>query len=114
MAARGIQKTVNRFMSRSSIVYSREAERDLEELFAYIATDSGVQRAELVLRRIAKTLDTLAEWPFIGRLHHEFDGATRTFAVWPWIIFYEPQTGGGIVVWRIVDGRRNLPSVVGS
>jgi toxin ParE1/3/4 len=94
------------------IICSLDAERDLSELFDYIAKDSGIQRAELVLRRIERTLEALADWPFIGRVRPELDGEPRSFSVWPWIVIYEPQaTGRGIYVWRILDGRRNLPRV---
>lgn len=94
-------------------IYSLEAERDLTELFDDIAQDSGVQSAELVLRRIERTLDTLADWRFIGRVRPELDGEPRSFSIWPWIVIYEPQpTGRGIYVWRVLDGRRDLPRVV--
>lgn len=99
-------------MTRQLIVRSLDAEQDLVELFDYIASADGVQRAETVLRRIEQTLETLADWPFIGRVHPELDGAPRTFSVWPWVIVYEPQTEKGIVIWRIVDGRRDLPNLV--
>ncbi len=95
------------------IIKSLDAERDLEELFDYIASDSGVQRAEAVLRRIERTLTNLADWPFIGRTRPDLDGSPRAFSVWPWIVFYEPQAkGAGIVVWRVVDGRRELPRLI--
>jgi plasmid stabilization system protein ParE len=100
-------------MSSSKIALSRDAEQDLAELFDYIALDSGVDRAELVLRRIESTLQLLAEWPRSGRLHPELDGAPRIFSVWPWLIVYEPGPNGeGIYVWRITDGRRDLPRIV--
>jgi toxin ParE1/3/4 len=99
--------------ARPPIVRTLDAERDLEELFDYIAEDSGAQRAELVLRRIEQTLFNLADWPFIGKVRPELDGTPRTFSIWPWIVIYEPQSDGrGIIVWRIVDGRRNLPQLV--
>lgn len=100
-------------MPRSPIIKSLDAERDLEDLFDYIASDSGTQRAVAVLRRIDRTLKTLADWPFIGRVRPELDGEPRAFSVWPWIVIYEPQLQGrGIIVWRIVDGRRDLPRLV--
>jgi len=94
------------------IIKSLEAERDLADLFYHIANDSGIQRAELILRRIEQTLETLADWPFIGRVRPELDGSPRAFSVWPWIVIYEPQEDAkGIVVWRILDGRRDLPAL---
>jgi toxin ParE1/3/4 len=97
-------------MVRPQIVLSLDAERDLEALFDWIADDSGVDRAEAILRRIDETLELLASMPRIGRVRHDLDGEPRTFAVWPWVIVYEPlSTGDGVVVWRVVDGRRDLP-----
>jgi len=97
-------------MARLPIVLSLDAERDLDVLFDWIAHDSGVDRAEAILRRIDETLEHLAALPRIGRVRRDLDGEPRTFAVWPWVIVYEPLTiGPGIVVWRIVDGRRDLP-----
>ena len=95
-------------MPRSSIVLTRDAEGDLDALFEWIAIDSGVDRAEAILRRIEETLSLLADLPRIGRIRHDLDGAPRTFSVWPWLIVYEPSSSG-IVVWRIIDGRRDLP-----
>jgi plasmid stabilization system protein ParE len=95
-------------MARPSIVLSRDAESDLDALFEWIAIDSGVDRAEAILRRIDETLHLLADLPRIGRIRHDLDGAPRTFSVWPWVIVYEPSSTG-IIVWRIIDGRRGLP-----
>jgi len=100
-------------MSRLTIVKSLDAERDLVELFDYIASDSGLQRAEAVLRRIDETLSRLVRMPRIGRIRAELDGAPRVFAVWPWLVVYEPKPDGrGIFVWRVVDGRRNITALV--
>jgi plasmid stabilization system protein ParE len=81
------------------IAKSFEAERDLSNLFNYIANESGVDRAEMVLRRIEQSLKVLAELPLIGRVHNELDGSPRTFSIWPWIVIYEPDaTDKGILV----------------
>jgi plasmid stabilization system protein ParE len=97
-------------MPQQRIVLSLDAELDLDLLFDWIARDSGVERAEAILRRIDETLDLIADMPRIGRVRYDLDGVPRTFSVWPWIIVYEPQsTGRGIVVWRVIDGRRDLP-----
>jgi plasmid stabilization system protein ParE len=88
------------------IAKSLEAERDLSNLFGYIANESGVDRAEMILRRIERSL---------SRVHSELDGSPRTFSIWPWIVIYEPEpTGDGILVWRIIDGRRDLPKLIRS
>ena len=92
------------------IVLTLDAERDLDLLFDWIARESGVERAEAILRRIDETLELIAGMPRIGRVRYDLDGEPRTFSVWPWIIVYEPQlTGQGIIVWRLIDSRRDLP-----
>lgn len=97
-------------MARPHVRLSLDAERDLEALFDWIASDSGVERAEAVLRRIEDALELIAGMPRIGRVRPDLDGAPRTFVVWPWVILYEPSlTGPGIAVWRVFDGRRDLP-----
>ena len=63
------------------IVRLPDAERDLGELFDYIAADSSNDRAEAVLRRIQQTLENLALFPRIGRVRDDLDGSPRTFAV---------------------------------
>jgi toxin ParE1/3/4 len=100
-------------MARPRIALSLAAERDLDALFDWIARDSGTDRAEAILRRIDETLELVATMPRIGRLRHDLDGGPRTFAIWPWVIVYEPlPPGDGIVVWRVVDGRQDLPRQV--
>jgi toxin ParE1/3/4 len=94
------------------IIKLSDAERDLDELFDLIAADSGNDRAEAIFRRLSSALDSLAAFPRIGRIRDDLDGSPRVFAVWPWLIVYEPLGPTGIVVWRIIDGRRDLPRTI--
>ena len=97
-------------MPKPTIVLSLDAERDLDLLFDWIARESGPERAEAILRRIGETLELLAQMSRIGRVRADLDGEPRAFAIWPWLIVYEPLSEGqGIVVWRAIDGRRDLP-----
>jgi len=95
------------------IVRSLDAERDLTDLFDTIAQDSGIDRAEAVLRRIQQTLDNLANFPRIGRIRRDLLGSPRSFSIWPWLVIYEPDgDGDSIVVWRVLDGRRDIPRTI--
>jgi plasmid stabilization system protein ParE len=99
-------------MPRARVVFSLDAESDLA-LFDWIARDSGLDRAEAVLRRIDETVELIATIPGIGRVRQDLDGGPRTFAVWPRVIVYEPLPAGpGIAVWRVIDGRRDLGETV--
>jgi plasmid stabilization system protein ParE len=97
-------------MAHTRVVRSLNAERDLELLFEYIAIDGGIDRAEAVLRRIDATTHRLADFPGIGKVHPDLDGAPRAFSVWPWLVIYERLPDGkGIYVLRVMDGRRDVP-----
>ena len=61
-------------MASPPIVMTLDAERDLTNLFDYIAKSSGVERAELILRRLDEVIANLASWPRGGRVHHQIDG----------------------------------------
>ena len=63
-------------MAQSRIVLSLDAERDLDSLFDWIAEDSGVDRAEAILRRIDETLQLIATMPRVGRVRTDLDGKT--------------------------------------
>jgi len=96
------------------IIRSLRAESDLTELFAHIAADTSPDRAEAVLLRIGQTLNTLSLFPGIGRVREDLDGSPRVFAVWPWVVIYEPmEDGDDVFVWRVVDGRRDLTRLAG-
>ena len=96
-------------MAAPRYVLSFAAQRDLESLFDWIAGDTGPQAAAGALRRIAHKFEVLAAMPRIGRVQNGLDGAPRTFAVWPWIIFYtSADDGSGVLILRVVDGRRDL------
>ena len=100
-------------MAQPLVIISYAAQGDLTELFDRIAIEHGLDRAELVLRRIDAVVTSLAAWPRIGRVREDLDGSPRTFSIWPWILVYEPQESGtGIIVWRVLDGRRDLPTIV--
>jgi toxin ParE1/3/4 len=101
-------------MTEPQVKYSLAAERDLTELFSWIAADSGPQRANAILTRIERAISALAELPRLGRLRHDLASGIRSFAVYPWVILYKPLSDGeGIFVVRVVDGRRDVPSLFG-
>lgn len=94
------------------LVVSPEAEADIDAIAAFIAKRDGAARATAVAERIWQTMDNLAFMPGIGRPTKYFEPGQRAFPVAPWIIYYMPQPDrDGIDVLRIIDGRRDLPSV---
>lgn len=95
------------------ILRAPEARQDLFDIWTYIARDNAPSVADAVLARIYGALDVLAFAPKIGRERAEFAGRPRSFAVRPYVVFYEPLAeGDGILVWRILHGARDLRPLV--
>jgi toxin ParE1/3/4 len=93
------------------IVFSAEARADLLELESYIAERDGSPRAELILERIDRTIQTLASMPGLGRPRPFLRPGRLVFPSPPWLILYLPLLEG-IQVIRVVDGRRDLPAIL--
>lgn len=87
---------------------TRRAERDLDEIAAYIAVDNP-RAASLLLQRTEELFDSLSVAPKIGRLRPEIAPDLRSFAEGNYVIFYR-SVEDGIVVSRILHGARNLPN----
>lgn len=99
-------------MTPLHVVISDEAARDLEDIETWIADHDGEMRAAAAMRRLRKTMGNLAFMPGMGRLSKHFEPGQRAFPVAPWIIYYIPRSDGdGIDVLRVIDERRDLPSI---
>jgi toxin ParE1/3/4 len=86
------------------------ADRDLDELWDYIADNDGSDRASNVVRRVLLQADTLAMSPHIGRARPELEPSCRSFPVQNLIIFYRPDLDG-VELLRVLDGCRDIESV---
>ncbi|HEY5347371.1 MAG TPA: type II toxin-antitoxin system RelE/ParE family toxin [Rhizomicrobium sp.] len=100
-------------MTTPRILRSPEARRDLLDIWAYIADKSSPSIADGFLARLSGAMEVIAYAPHIGRERSEFHGSPRSVAVNPYVIFYEPLAeGDGILVWRVIHGRRELSRLV--
>jgi len=95
------------------ILNSPLARDDLLDIWTIIAGQGSPSTADRFLGRIYGALDVLATAPFAGRERAEFPGKPRSFAVTPYVIFYEPLADGeGIAVWRVLHGARRMESLI--
>jgi toxin ParE1/3/4 len=91
------------------VVYSPEARADLLAIETYIAVNDGEARAELIIGRLAETILNLAYMPGMGRSRPYLASGARAFSAAPWLIVYDLLPSlDGIVVLRVLDGRRDL------
>jgi toxin ParE1/3/4 len=86
------------------------ARTDLLDAWHYIAADSSLERADAYLRRVAHTLDRLAEQPYMGRARPELAPGLRSFPALSHVAFYYPAEDG-IIVARVLHGRRDVEQV---
>lgn len=86
------------------------AERDLDEIWYRIATDSGsVDIANKVIDSIADVFPLFTHTPQAGMKRDEIDEGLRGFPVGKYIIYYR-ETGPYVVVSRVIHGLRDQRS----
>lgn len=100
---------------RQVVLLTEDAERDLEELYDYIAKHDAPGKADYVLSRIAKTFSSLGESPNRGVYPKELLAlGIRDFRE----IFFKPYRtiyrvlDDRVYVMLIVDARRNLQELL--
>jgi toxin ParE1/3/4 len=98
-----------------NVTKRRQAERDLEECFVYIAEeniDAGVH----FLVAAEESCEFLAKMPMIGSPRELRSKRLRNLRVWPvkgfedYLIFYRPMDDG-IEVLRVLHGRRDIEGI---
>ena len=89
------------------------AERDIDDIYRYIAERDGTANADRVLRRIEQVCSSLATFPWRGNVPKELRalGITkyREAHFKPYRIVYcvvEP----GVIIYSVIDGRRDIQS----
>jgi toxin ParE1/3/4 len=85
-----------------------EAESDLDEIWYYVAEESGsIETADRLIDSITDRFFLLARSPYIGRSRDDLGPGYRGFPVETYLIIYCLE-GGDVLVLRVVHGRREL------
>lgn len=95
----------------ASVRRSALAERDLLEIWSFIAKDNP-SAADRFLDLIGEKCDMLAASPGMGRRREELAPSLRSFPVGRYIIFYRPGERG-IQVVRILSAYRDIAARFG-
>lgn len=92
-----------------SALLSPRAEADLDDIWLYVARDSGsLEIANHFIDSITSRFILIAEFPNIGRnREHDFGAAVRTLAVGEFVIVYEVAESSTNIL-RVVHGKREL------
>ena len=87
------------------IIRRPRAGADLSEIWEFIADESEA-RADAFIDRMDAKFRALAAQPLMGRDRADLLPGLRSFAVAPYVIFYEPLPNG-IAVVRVLHGARD-------
>lgn len=101
--------------TRYEVVLTRGAEQDLEAIHDYIAEFDSVTNADHVLDGLMAAVEGLARFPARGSYPKELVALGikdyRQTAFKPYRVIYR-VLGGRVVIYLIVDGRRDMQSVL--
>lgn len=94
---------------------SPEAERDLDNIWLYIARSSGsLEIANQVTDRITEHFWLLARHPYIGRRRdRDLRPGLRSFPADEYVILYRVDDGEVVLVLHIFHGRQDIEALTG-
>jgi toxin ParE1/3/4 len=102
-------------MQRYEPILTEDAERDLGDLFDYIADNDSLAAADHVLDRIGKCIDDLSSFPERGSFPKELIALGirdyRQVILAPYRLIYR-VIGTRVYVYLIVDGRRDMQTLL--
>ena len=81
------------------------AERDLDEIWSYVAEGASPETADRLIDVIVERFELLSEQPRIGRLRPEIGEGVRSFIVESYVIYY--RHNDDVLIARALHGRRD-------
>lgn len=101
--------------SHFEVLLTQGAQQDLESLYDYVSEFDGVGSANHVLDRLMDVVEELAHFPERGNYPKELVALGvkdyRQTAFKPYRVIYR-VLGSKVVIYLIVDGRREMQSVL--
>jgi toxin ParE1/3/4 len=92
-----------------TFIQSKESEKDLNDIFDYIAVHN-VHAAEKQIREIYKKFALICEQPEIGRTRNELLPELRSFNVDNYLVFYR-ERGETVEIARVLHGSRDFTAI---
>ena len=86
---------------------SPRAQADLVEITSCLAFEAGYAVAARYEREINSQIELLSDFPGVGTRKPNFGKGVRMLVEAPYLIYYEPDEHG-ILILRILDGRRRI------
>ena len=102
-------------MQRYETILTEDAERDISEIFDYIAEHDSLGAANHVLDRVERTIDDLSSFPERGSYPKELIALGirdyRQVLFGPYRLIYR-VIGTRVYLYLIVDGRRDMQTLL--
>ncbi|BAC91446.1 type II toxin-antitoxin system RelE/ParE family toxin [Gloeobacter violaceus] len=95
----------------AQVLKTRQAERDIEDIWFYIALED-LQAADRWLEGMSAQAQLVASQPRMGRVRPELGTEIRSFAAGRYVLFYRPLPDG-IELVRVLHGARDLDALFG-
>ena len=92
------------------VVWSLEADRDLLDIWSFLASAASPEVADDQIRKIVRACEPLSDQPLLGRMRDELVPGLRSKIAYPHVIFYRVTTAAVEIV-RVFDGRRDLDDI---
>jgi toxin ParE1/3/4 len=93
---------------------SPEAEAELDEIWWYIAQESGsTDTARKVIASITRRFDLLARYPRLGRRRDDLRPGLRSYPAGNYLIIYRIAEHNVLIV-HVFHGRRDVEALIGS
>ncbi len=84
---------------------SAHAEKDLDDIWSYVAEDASLETADRLIDAIFDRFELLVEQPRMGRNRPEFGEGVRSFVVESYVIYYRHDQD--LLIARVLHGRRD-------
>jgi toxin ParE1/3/4 len=81
------------------------AEKDLEDIWSYVAEDASIGTADRLIDAIFDRFELLVEQPRMGRNRPEFGEGVRSIVVGSHVIYYRHEQD--VLIARVLHGRRD-------
>lgn len=91
--------------------FTERAAGDLELIWDYIAKEAGAETAGDYIDELVRTVQSIANFPRMGRRRDELRQGWRSVVENPYVIFYR-EIENGIELMRIIHGSRDIPKAL--
>ena len=93
------------------VVWSFDANNDIEQIWTYLAQNASVDRADRQIIKIVEACRLVSDWPRSGSPRDNIIPGMRSIAAEPYVIFYRVGDEAVQIV-RVLDGRRDIEAVL--